>query len=220
MLQSDVYQKNLFGLVTDEAHVVPKWGKKSSKQRKAAFRQCFFRLGEIRSLLPVGAPVLALTATATEEVRRETIEGLALKPDVHQIVVSPDRPNIYLYKAKVNKNLKCFEWLISALKKDNLDTPKTIVYCKSQKQCGQLYRHFKIELGPNAYYPDGSKQLSKNCLIGMYHANTLSKHKERVAEAFFESSANCRVIFATTALGMGINVQDIHQVIHYGPPPP
>ncbi|KAK3751421.1 hypothetical protein QZH41_018766, partial [Actinostola sp. cb2023] len=67
MLQSSVYQENCFGLVTDEAHVVPKWGKGIAKERKAAFRQCFFRLGEIRSLLPVGSPVVALTATATAE---------------------------------------------------------------------------------------------------------------------------------------------------------
>ena len=40
-------------------------GKGNEKNKKAAFRECFFKIGDVRSLLPEGAPVLALTATAT-----------------------------------------------------------------------------------------------------------------------------------------------------------
>jgi superfamily II DNA helicase RecQ len=64
----------------------------------AAFRQCFFRLGEVRSLLPLGMPVLALTAAATPKVKKATMEGLSLKPDTDFISVTPNRPNIYLYR--------------------------------------------------------------------------------------------------------------------------
>jgi superfamily II DNA helicase RecQ len=193
-------------------------GKGNKKEKKAAFRQCFFKLGEVRSLLPLGSPVLALTATATPNIRKETIEGLALKPDTHQITVSPDRVNIYLYKTKVNKKLDCFKWLIDMLKKIRNNTPRTIVYCKSQKECGKLYRYFKCELGESEYFPEGSKKVSKNSLIGMYHANTLAKHKDIVSDSLYDANGHCRVVFATTALGMGVNLKDIRQVIHYGPP--
>ncbi|CAB4010341.1 Werner syndrome ATP-dependent helicase-like [Paramuricea clavata] len=218
MLQEPLFQENIFGLVTDEAHVVPKWGKGNAKERKAAFRQCFFRLGEVRSLLPLGTPVLALTATATPKVKKETMEGLSLKPDTHLISVTPNRPNIYLYKAKVNDSLECFDWSIDNIKLKKNTTPKTIVYCKSQKECGKIFRHFKSNLKEDLYFPEGAEKVSKNMVIGMFHANTLTKNKNRVSDSLFDPDGTCRVVFASTALGMGVNIKDIFQVIHYGPP--
>lgn len=142
-----------------------------------------------------------------------------MKADTHHISVSPDRPNIYLYKAKVNKDLmSAFAWLVNTIKKEANETPRTIIYCKSQKDCGKLFKHFKFELGSFAYYPLGSKEVSKNMLIGMYHAKTLQKYKERVSESLFDGGGICRVVFASTALGMGVNIPDVRQVIHYGPP--
>lgn len=56
-----------------------------------------------------------------------------------------------------------------------------------------------------------------NC-IGMFHAKTLQTHKERVSESLVESNGTCRVVFVSTALGMGVNMRDVRQVVHYGPP--
>ena len=72
------------------------------KEKVIAFRECFVRLGELRSLIPCCTPVLALTATAAQRTKEEVTKALSLRPDRHEIIVSPDRPNIYLYKAKVN----------------------------------------------------------------------------------------------------------------------
>ena len=194
-------------------------GKGNEKSKKAAFRECFFKIGDMRSLLPQGTPVLALTATATSEVISDTMKGLAMKDDTYQIRVSPDRPNIFLYKQKVDKDIsKTFAWLIDLLKKEAIETPKTIVYCKSQKDCGLLFKQFKFELGEMAYFPLGGPTVSSNMLIGMFHAKTLKRHKERVSDSLFEEQGVCRVVFASTALGMGVNLQGIRQVIHYGPP--
>ena len=97
-------------------------------------------------------------------------------------------------------------------------TPRTIVHCKSQRDCGKLFKHFKYELGKLAYFPTGSENISANMLIGVYHAKTLQHHKERVSASLFEDEGVCRVVFASTALGMGVNLSDVRQVIHYGPP--
>ena len=59
---------------------------------------------------------------------------------------------------------------------------------------------------------------SANIIIGMYHHNTLKKHQERVLDSLFHESGVCRVVFASTALGMGVNIKDIRMVVHYGPP--
>lgn len=52
----------------------------------------------------------------------------------------------------------------------------------------------------------------------MHHASTLDKHKQRVSSSLFDKCGVCRLVFATTALGMGINLQDVKRVIHYAPP--
>ena len=192
-------------------------GKRNEKSKKAAFRECFFKIGDVRSLPPEGAPVLALTATATSEVFSDKMKGLAMKDDTYQIRVSPDRPNIFLDKQKVDGDIsKTFAWLIDLLKKEAMETFKTIVNCKSQKDCGLLFKLFKFELGEMAYFLLGGPTVSSNMLIGMFHAKTLKRHKERVSDSLFEEQGVCRVVFASTALGMGVNLQGMRQVIHYG----
>jgi superfamily II DNA helicase RecQ len=142
-----------------------------------------------------------------------------MKADTIHISVSPDRPNIFLYKLKVDGNLtQTFQSLVELVMVQGKLTPKTLVYCKSQKECGKLFKHFKCELGEYAYYPAGAPKSSAYMLIGMYHANTLDKHKDRVSNSLFEENGTCRVVFATTALGMGVNLPDVQKVIHYGPP--
>ena len=68
-----------------------------SKEKQQAFRACFGRLGELRSLAPDKTPVMALTATATKDTRQQIINVLNLKDNLHLIV---DRSNIYLYVVK------------------------------------------------------------------------------------------------------------------------
>ena len=151
-----------------------------------------------------GAPLLAVTATATQEVKEDTLKGLGMKADTVHIYVSPDRPNIYLDRLRIDNNLTItFASLVELLKIQSNLTPRTIMYCKSQKECGKLFKHLKYELGEYAYYPPGARKSSSNCLIAMYHANTLAKHKQKVSSSLFDKSGVCRLVFATTALWNG-----------------
>lgn len=150
------------------------------KEQKAAFRKCFSRIGELRSLGPQEAPMLALTATANLETQAAVVKALALKNNFCKVYVSPYRKNIYLAKLKVTTNVsKTFSWLIEKLKIEKNAMERTIVYCKSIKDCGRLFTLFKSELGGNSYFPEGCQKESQNLLFGMFHHNTLDKHKER-----------------------------------------
>nr|XP_054593292.1 uncharacterized protein LOC129160144 isoform X2 [Nothobranchius furzeri] len=62
MLSTKTFRNNLLGIVVDEVHLIYKWGK-ADKGHKA-FRECFAKLGELRSIVRRGTPILALTATA------------------------------------------------------------------------------------------------------------------------------------------------------------
>ena len=83
--------------------------------KKNPFRKWCGAVGEIRSLLPQGVPMLALTATASAGTRKKIIEMLSLHKSV-QIVVSPNRDNIKLYLQKVTNEISDnFMWLVHEL---------------------------------------------------------------------------------------------------------
>ena len=54
----------------------------------------------------------------------------------------------------------------------------------------------------------------------MYHSKTPDNIKELVLSSLLEIDGKCRVVIATSALGMGVNIPDVRSIIHYAPPPP
>jgi ATP-dependent DNA helicase RecQ len=161
---------------------------------------------------------LALTATATKKIQETVLQVLSFRQDYALIEETPNRTNIYLSKARIGKNLKlAFQFLLDKLKKEKQDMERTIVYCKSIKQCASLYSLFRIELGSDAY-PNDMEHKSKNCLFGMFHHCTSEIIKSQILESLHIESGVCRLVFATNALGMGVNFRDIRLVIHLGPP--
>ena len=162
-------------------------------------------------------PVLALTATATKEVRKD-VKSLGLCEDRVEITVSPNRTNIFLYTAKVSDKIsESFAWLVEKLRKEGVQMQQTIVYCKCLKDCGGWFKYFKFILGENACHPCDAEHSSKNCLITQFHYSTLQKHKNRVTESF-QNCGKSRLVFSTNPLGIGVNFKKIRTVVHYGPP--
>ena len=162
-------------------------------------------------------PFLALTATANLKTREAIKESLCLCKQCLEIFKSPNRENIYLHKERVNTNIgQSFKWLIDEIKEKNVTLEKTIIYCKSIKDCGRLFTFFKNELGGNAF-ASGCEHSSKNLIFSMFHHSTLEKNQKRSLESFHDEEGICRLVFATNAFGMGVNFPDIRQIIHYGP---
>ena len=81
------------------------------------FREWYGHLGQLRSLLSSSTPVLALTATATNDIRKKIISKLQMQTCT-LIEASPDRPNIRYSVVSVKSDLLLtFGWLINSLKK-------------------------------------------------------------------------------------------------------
>ena len=118
---------------------------------------------------------------------------------------------------KINSNLQyTFNWLVNEIRGKNISFDKTIVYCKSIEECGRLFMHFKQELGNNGY-PLYYEAVPHNLMFAMYHHSTLAKNKKRTLDSFHENGTY-RLVFATNALGMGVNFTNVRRIIHYGPP--
>ena len=68
-----------------------------------------------------------------------------------------------------------------------------------------------------SYYPSGAVEISDNRLFGMFHAQT-PQHDKDVILSSMQKDGIVRVVFATVALGMGVNFVGLNRVIHYGTP--
>ena len=188
-------------------------------KKTPAFRRAFAKLGALRTFVRPGTPVLALTATATKTSRLEIYRVLHMKssgPDATTLIYkSPNRPNVRLSVHKVPDLEIAFKNVAEQLTKEGITMAKTIIYCKTVVECATIYMYFAHILQEKGYI--GEKK-SKNRLFAMYHHSSPDHIKSVVLQSLLDANGIVRVVFATNALGMGIDVPNIRHVLHFGIP--
>jgi ATP-dependent DNA helicase RecQ len=176
-------------LAIDEAHCISVWGHD--------FRPEYSQLGEVRQRM--GMPTtIALTATATEDVRGDIIRGLGLR-EPHIVITGFDRPNLSYQCQRVSKVKAKDAELIRLLQEAD---GSAIVYCSTRKAVDELAPHLGQHLNGRAVVP--------------YHAGMDQDARATAQERFMQSPKSIAV--ATVAFGMGINKPDIRLVVHYNIP--
>jgi len=167
-------------IAVDEAHCISQWG--------YDFRPPYLRIAAIREELP-DVPVLALTASATEEVQKDICEKLAFR---EQIIFrqSFERPKLsyscFKISSPVNK-------IVEILK----NVPgSSIIYCKSRKKTAEISELLNLQ----------------KMTADFYHAGLTADQRDQKQEAWL--NGNLPVIVCTNAFGMGIDKPDVRTVIH------
>ena len=175
----------------------------TADEKKAPFRASYSRVGNIKAVLQ--APMLCLTATASQKVRKKLISMLNMV-NVKIVCLSPDKENVkyIVEKAKIDLE-ETFDWLIKDMIRYQQSTEKTVIFCRSFKECGDIYDTFLSNL------PSSNG-------IAMYHARTPQCIKDKVLSDLMSIHGSTRIVIATSALGMGVNIPDIKRVINFGVP--
>ena len=169
-------------ITIDEAHCVSEWGHD--------FRPDYLEIARVRRRFR-GAVCLALTATATAQVRGDIVRNLALdEPTV--LHTSFDRPNIFLSVAQKRKSLLAqIEGVIGRHRGES-----GIVYCFSKKDVDALTADLARR---------GHSVLN-------YHAGLSSAVRAAHQQRFI--CGDVRIMVATVAFGMGIDKPDVRFVVH------
>lgn len=183
--------------------------------RGDTFRTTLKRIGEIRSLLPQHVHVMALTATATRKllIAVEGILGMK-KPVV--VSVPPCKANISYAVGTFTSIPETFSPVLERLRKERQLMPRMIVYCRTYNMCANLYHYFRTSLSCDFTEPPSSADLNKHALVNMFLGCTPPDVKREITRQFTDARAPLRVIFATSAFGMGVDCRDVRQVIHLG----
>lgn len=169
---------------------------------QAPFRAAYSRVGNIKAILKV--PMLCLTATASTKLRKKIIKMLNMTA-VKTIRMSPDKRNVKYVVEKAKSELQdTFGWLISDMI-NNPHAEKTIIFCQSLKACGDIYDTFQH------FLPCKSK-------VAMYHSKTPQDIKENVLSDLMSADGSIRLVIATSALGMGVNLPNIKRIVMFGVP--
>lgn len=170
----------------DEAHCISEWGHDFRPEYRN-IRPTINKIGD--------APIIALTATATDKVRTDIKRSLGI-PDAREFKSSFNRPNLY-YEVR-QKATDIDKQIIKFIR---LHEGKSgIIYCLSRKKVEEL----------------SNVLLANNIKAAPYHAGLDGVTRSQTQDDFLMERID--VIVATIAFGMGIDKPDVRFVIHYDIP--
>ena len=175
---------NVALIAIDEAHCISQWG--------YDFRPSYLQIAKLREYLPK-VPVIALTATATEEVISDIGSRLEMINPIH-FRKSFERNNLsYLFLNESDKENR----LIKIFRKT---TGSGIVYARNRRLTAEIANLLQNHGISSDFYHAGLDPEQRN-----------QKQADWIA-------GKVRVIVCTNAFGMGIDKPDVRVVVHYNPP--
>jgi ATP-dependent DNA helicase RecQ len=181
LLKNSVQQMKVNLLAIDESHCISQWG--------YDFRPPYLEIASFREYLPDTVPVLALTATATEEVVKDIQLRLNFKEE-NVFRKSFYRENLTYFVFKEENKLNRLLQIVSR-------TPGSgIIYVRRRRKTKEL-----------------AEFLQRNKISAdFYHAGLTIKEREEKQNRW--KTNKVKVIVATNAFGMGIDKPDVRFVVH------
>ena len=181
-------QGRLGRFVIDECHCACQWGHD--------FRPDYTQLGILKKHFP-SIPLIAVTATASDRVRKDCCDILNISSNYKFFRSSANRPNLtYSIRAKPDGHDKVIENMANFIKEHHLNQAG-IIYTFSRKEADLV----------------ADKLSSRGICARAYHSSISDSVKESVHRSWMKNKT--QVVVATIAFGLGINKPDVRFVLHH-----
>jgi superfamily II DNA helicase RecQ len=187
VLRNPEMRTRVLSIVVDEAHVVSHWG--------SGFRKKYGTLGVLRALLPKDTPMVAMSATLPDRVRRDVLKKLQFEEGKYTYLnLGNDRPNVSLVVRSIQNNISSYtdlDFLIPREVRNVGEVAKTFVYADNITVGSDMMEHL-YEISPDTFREAG--------IIRTYSSAFSAKYRRDVMELF--KAGLVRILICTDAAGM------------------
>jgi ATP-dependent DNA helicase RecQ len=189
--RQELLQFDIRQIVIDEAHCISQW----SQDFRPAYREIFKYLEEYEANHPNGRiSRLALTATANEKAQADIIQSMKIK-DANVFIRGFSRPNLNFSVTTPRDKMDEVNRILQLNREE-----KSLIYASSRNKTMTI----------------ATKLRNNGIIASPFHAGMSKEAKDKVLEEF--RTGEIKVVVATNAFGMGIDIPDIRRVIHFDMP--
>ena len=214
LLQRMEHDKGLEYVVFDEAHCVSQWGQDFRPDYRNAMTKCV-KLHERFDFM-----IALFSATVTSQVEADFKSFLPNIVFLGEINSNPVRSHIRIeFKLTKHENDARIKEIISYIERNkiNFENSCMLIFCRTHRQCEDV-----ADALNEASLRAQSDSIMAKCVdhVGYYHAGLDAERRNDVYEQYKrkEGVEPIYILCATKAFGMGMDIPNVHYVVHFNPP--
>lgn len=208
-----LHDQGLEYMIFDEAHCISQWGMEFRPEYLNVIRVCKGLSGQYAS----GFRVIMFSATVTDMIYRQINEILSVERigDTHSY--NPIRNHIKINSCLVDPDVpaRILE-IVRYIKEHRVDfvLSRMLVFCRTRSQCEEVAVLLADELSKAGVF----KRDEAPERVGFFHAGLDADDRENTYNRFKSNENPICILCATKAFGMGMDIPNIHYIVHLTPP--
>ena len=203
-------------VVFDEAHCVSQWGQDFRPDYRNAMNKCV----KLQKEGKYDIKIALFSATVTSQVEADFKSFIPNLKILGEQNSNPVRPHISInFKQTKHETLARIEEIVHYIESNHINFDKScmLIFCRTHRECEEV----SDALSEASLYAQPDSVLSK-CVdrIGYYHAGLDAERRNDVYEQYKrkEGIEPIYILCATKAFGMGMDIPNVHYVVHFNPP--
>lgn len=203
-------------MVFDEAHCISQWGMEFRPEYLNVIKKC----KEQKDSYGQNMCIAMFSATVTDMIYEQINEVIPVKrlgQDNDRKIYNPIRSHIGMqFKEVLHDIPHRLKEIVEYIKEYSIDSKKSrmLVFCKTRNQCEEMALMLSDELQKAGVLNSWNASQS----IGYFHAGMDGDDREEAYTRFKDESDPLYILCATKAFGMGMDIPNIHYIVHLMPP--